>query len=139
MKEILEKINAYFKDIQPVYFATAKENQPFVRPVTLISLGGDFFVVTSTNDAKVKQLKSNAKFEYCLPLFAEENAGYIRGKGEIKFITDKSKKEYLFKNVVFIRNFWKSPDDEDFEVLKLEIKAYELMVPGEILSTKITL
>jgi len=139
MDEILMKIEEHFEKMQAVYFATAENNQPYLRPITLIKRDNTFFIATSVNDAKMKQLRSNKKFEYCFPVKKEQNMGYIRGLGNAEIVTDINIKEEIFNYVPYIKEFWKSSTDENYALVKLIIKQYEYMEPGKFLAEKIRL
>ena len=58
-----------------IYLATAKGNQPRVRPVTLIVDQGDLFVLTGTKDAKVAEIRKNSKVEVIIPVRHGESTG----------------------------------------------------------------
>ena len=139
MNEIRKKIEGNFADMQPVYFATAQDNQPSLRPVTLIRKGDDFFIATSFNDAKMQQIRSNGKIEFCLPLKNEENMGYIRGLGSAEIISDTQIKEEIFDFVPYIKEFWKSATDENYALLKLNINLYDYLEPGKWIAEKVKL
>ena len=79
MSKILNDVYSHFKLTQVVYLATADNNQPFVRPVTLIYFNKKFFIATSLSDTKIKQLKNNHKIEYCMPLQDDKNMGWCIG------------------------------------------------------------
>ncbi|MCD4819562.1 MAG: pyridoxamine 5'-phosphate oxidase family protein [Candidatus Cloacimonetes bacterium] len=137
MNEIRKKIEENFEKMQPVYFATALDNQPSLRPVTLIRKDNDFFIATSNNDAKIQQVKSNSKIEFCLPLKNKENIGYIRGLGIAEIISDSKVKEDIFNFVPCIKEFWKSASDENYALLKLQINLYDYLEPGKWIAEKI--
>jgi hypothetical protein len=45
---------SHFGELQHVFLATAEDDQPRLRPVTLIRLGGKLFVATGTGDANAR-------------------------------------------------------------------------------------
>ena len=63
-EKIKEEVLNHFKDYQIVYLATAEENQPRVRPVTLLYLDKKFWITTGTDNAKVKQIRTNPKWNF---------------------------------------------------------------------------
>jgi uncharacterized pyridoxamine 5'-phosphate oxidase family protein len=57
------------KDCRIVYLATVEDDQPRVRPVTLMRKGTDLFTVSMLKSAKVNQIRKNGKveFAFCIP------------------------------------------------------------------------
>jgi len=137
MSEILKNVYSQFDLTQTVYLATADNNQPFVRPVTLIYFKKQFFIATSLSDTKMNQLKNNRKIEYCMPLVDKENMGYIRGLGEAECVNELSVKKEIFENVPYIKQFWDTPDHKEFALLELHLKYYEYLEAGEFLALKV--
>jgi uncharacterized pyridoxamine 5'-phosphate oxidase family protein len=86
-----------FGEQQHVFLATIEADQPRVRPVTLIHLLDKLFVATSSNDAKVKQIKQNPKTEFCLLLERGEQKGTIRAECIAKIVADKKTKAHLYE------------------------------------------
>jgi len=84
--KIKEEVLNHFKDYQIVYLATAEENQPRVRPVTLLYLDKKFWITTGTDNAKVKQIRTNPQMEFCLLIDEQKKQGYIRDSGMAKII-----------------------------------------------------
>jgi len=87
-----EEVWEDFKDYQHVFLATSEENQPRVRPVTLVCLDRKFWILTGTNNAKTKQIRKNPKIEFCLLFQKGENHGYVRAAGLAKIIRDRKTK-----------------------------------------------
>ena len=80
--DLKKKIWANFDEYRVVYLATSEKNRPQLRPVTLVFVDSRFYILTGTDDAKVKQIKENAMVELCLPLECGENTGYARMSGK---------------------------------------------------------
>jgi uncharacterized pyridoxamine 5'-phosphate oxidase family protein len=53
MSKVKDEVWNYFKDSQYIFLATSEENQPRVRPITLIYFDKKFWVTTGTNNNKV--------------------------------------------------------------------------------------
>jgi len=132
MNKTKEEMWSYFKDSQNIFLATSEENQPRVRPVTLICFDKKFWITTGTDNNKVGQIQKNPKIEFCLMVKKGDSQGYIRGTGLAKIITDKEQKEKIAKHCSFFGDFWESPDDPDYTLIELSVNEVEYMRPDEI-------
>ena len=75
MSKVKDEVWNYFKDSQYIFLATSEENQPRVRPVTLIYFDKKFWITTGTNNNKVAQIQKNPKI---LPSnLKERQGGYL--------------------------------------------------------------
>ncbi len=129
----------HFMDSQHVFLATEEKDQPRVRPVTLVNFDQRFWVLTGTNNAKVKQIQKNPKIEFCLLLEEGKNRGYIRATGLAKITRDRETKVKVAKHCNFFSEFWKSPDDPNYTLLELELGEIEYLKPNEIKTRKFKL
>ncbi len=119
------------EETQVVYLATANgKGKPFVRPLTLISLDGTFWIATGSSDSKMNQIAENGFFEFCLPIYTDDNGGYVRINGTIKIVKSIADKTMLHQSVDFIKMFWKKPTDKGYGLLKLDPEHIEYMRPG---------
>jgi len=125
-----KEVWGHFQNMQQVFLATDEGTQPRVRPVTLIHFNDKFWITTSTNSAKIKQIKDNKNYEFCLLLKEGDNSGYIRGSGEANIVQDKDTKKLLADNTPFFKNFWKDADDPNYTLLEIVIKNVEYLKPG---------
>lgn len=135
--ELKREVWDNFSEQQHIFLATVEEDQPRVRPVTLIHLQDKFFVATGSNDAKVKQIKRNPKTEFCLLLEKNEQKGTIRAQCLAKIVDDKSVKADVFSKIPFLREFWKTPEDPGYALVKLHPVEFEYMKTGSVQSVKI--
>lgn len=131
-KDLKAEIWRHFKDSQHVFLATAEDDQPRARPVTLVNFDQRFWVLTGTNNAKVKQVRKNPKIEFCLLIEEGENRGYVRAAGFAKIIRDRETRGKVAKHCDFFNEFWKSPDDPSYTLLELELNEIEYLRPNEI-------
>jgi len=137
MNEFLkQEILALLKPEQMVYLSTSMENQPKVRPVTLIYNKNRFFFATGANDAKVKQIASNPNVEMCLSIKTETNGGYVRASGILELITDSNTRQEIFEEASFLHYFWKAPTDPSYVIYQMTWQQVEYLKPGEDLATK---
>ncbi len=130
---------SYFKDMQPVFLATSDNDQPRVRPVTMLKYNDKFWISTGTNDAKIRQIKENNKVEFCLFIKEEKVSGYIRGTCEAIIVQDSETKKLLADNIPFFKEFWKNSDDPNYTLLEIVMKGVEYLKPGSFEATRFTL
>ncbi|MHA1924725.1 MAG: hypothetical protein ACW974_02310, partial [Candidatus Thorarchaeota archaeon] len=67
-KTSIDEVWKHFGDSQLVFLATSEDDQPRVRPVSLINLNGEFFVSVKSAKPLVKQISKNSKTSFCLEL-----------------------------------------------------------------------
>ncbi len=138
-KDLEREIWESFSKEQHVFLATAEGDQPRVRPVTLIRLKDRLYVTTGTGDAKVQQIKRNAKTEICLLLEEKGSKGTLRAECLAKLVQDKNVRNYVYRNISFSKEFWTSPEDPNFTLIELQPIAFEYMKPGTIQAIKMVL
>jgi len=138
-KDLKAEIWRRFKDYQHIFLATEESDQPRVRPVTLVNFDQRLWILTGTNNAKVKQIRKNPKIEFCLLFEERGHQGYIRAAGFTKIISDKETKFKLAKHCDFFNEHWKSPDDPDYTLLELKLDEIEYLGPNENTATKVKL
>ncbi|MFB0508895.1 MAG: pyridoxamine 5'-phosphate oxidase family protein [bacterium] len=131
MSKIKKEVLSIFKDYQTVFLATAKDDQPRVRPVTLINFEKSFWVMTVTKDQKVRQIQKNPRIEFCLFLSKANRNGYIRLAGKVKIVKDKKTKTKLAKHYDFFNKYWKNADDPNYTLLEIHPKEIEYLRQGE--------
>jgi uncharacterized pyridoxamine 5'-phosphate oxidase family protein len=137
--ELIQEIWKSFSGEPHIFLATVEGDQPRVRPVTLMHLQNKLFVTTGSNDAKVKQIKRNPKIEFCLMLEREERKGTIRAECEARIVENKDIKADVYNNISFAKEFWKSPEDLSYTLIRLQPNAFEYMKPGSIQAVRIRL
>ena len=135
-QELKQEIFNHFKQKNIIYLATSKDNKPAVRPVTLIYYEEEFFIATGGTDAKLEQIKTNNKIEFCYSISDEKNSGYIRCFGNAVITADLSIKQKIMDNFDFIKMFWTEADDPGYALLKIEPKEIEYLKIGEMLAKR---
>lgn len=132
---MLQEIESYFQRQNLISLATVERDQPRVRIVTLIHLDGGFYVITGARGggqtAKVRQIRNNPKIEFVMRVEKESNIGNIRAEATASIIDDPVLKDRLFREIEWVKNYFKSPDDPSYVVLQLDVKAYEYSIPGK--------
>ena len=137
--ELIQEVWKSFSGELHIFLATIEGDQPRVRPVTLIRLQNKLFVTTGSNDDKVKQIKQNPKIEFCLMLEREERKGTIRAECEARIVENKDIKAGVYNNMSFAKEFWESPEDPNYTLIRLQPEAFEYMKLGSIQAVKIKL
>jgi len=130
-KDFKAEIWRRFKDYPDMFLATQENDQPRVRPVTLVNFDQRFWVLTGTRNAKVRQICENAKIEFCLLFDEGKHHGYIRAAGFAKIISDRETKVKVAKHCDFFSEHWKSPDDPNYTLLELKLNEIEYLRPKE--------
>lgn len=130
--ELIQEVWKSFSGEPHIFLATIEGDQPRVRPVTLIRLQNKLFVTTGSNDAKVKQIRQNPKTEFCLLLEKDERQGTIRAECVAEIVEDKDVKADVYDSISFAKEFWGSPMDPNYAVIRLEPVGFEYMKPGSV-------
>jgi len=139
LKDIKAEIRMHLKGFQHIFLATEEKDQPRVRPVTLVNFDERFWVLTGTNNAKVKQIRKNPRIEFCLLLEEGGHRGYIRAVGFAKIIKDRETKAKVAQNCDFFNEHWKSPDDPSYTLLELKPNEIEYLRPEGFTAKKFKL
>jgi len=139
LKDLKAEVWRHFKDYQNVLLATVESSQPRARPVTLVNFDQRFWVLTGTNNAKVRQIQKNPKIEFCLLFEEEGHQGYIRAAGLAKIIKDRETKVKVAKHCDFFTEHWKNLDDPNYTLLELRLDEIEYLRPNEETVTKLKL
>jgi len=138
-KDFKAEIWKRFKDYPHIFLASQENNQPRVRPVTLVNFDERLWILTGTHDAKVKQIRKSPKIEFCL-LFEEEGYhGYIRAVGSAKIVSDRETKVKVAKHCDFFGKHWVSLDDPNYTLLELKLVEIEYLGPNENMIRKFKL
>ncbi len=115
--------------------ATAEGDQPRVRPVSLIRLDDEFYVITGARGGaktgKVRQIKLNPKVEFYMTLQGEESQGFIRGETVASIVDDPELKERLYGEIEWASSYFDGPEDPSYILLHMEPKAFHYRKPGE--------
>ena len=134
--DVRDELWASFYEYRMVYLATATDDQPKVRPLTMVPLDSKFWILTGTNDAKMEQIKKNNKIEACMPIEKDENTGYARFSGNAIVVQDKDIKTSIAERVEYFKHYWKSLDDPNYTLLEMDFSEVEYMKPGDNLAKK---
>jgi len=137
-EKLKKEIWQSFVEQQHVHLATVDGDQPRLRPVTLIRLGGKLFVATGAGDAKVRHIERHPKAEFCLLLEKGDQKGTIRAQCTARFVEDKKVKADAYKKIPFMKDFWPSPEDPRYALIELEPSRFEYMRRGSTEALKVS-
>ncbi len=135
-QNVRDEIWSTFNEYRIVYFATSTDDQPRVRPLTMVPLDDELWILTGTKDAKMKELEKNPKIEVCLPIERDEHTGSARFSGNAVVVKDLETKKNIAARVDYFKEFWERADDPNFTLLKMDFNEVEYMRPGEIIANK---
>jgi len=127
-----QEVWALFKPKQTVGLATVEDGAPRVRPVTVIHHERELYVATGSADAKVRQLRANPSFEFYFLVGGRESQGSVRASGRAEFVTDPATRRAAADMMPYFAEFWQTPDDPRFVLLRLHVDAFEYLRPGTL-------
>jgi uncharacterized pyridoxamine 5'-phosphate oxidase family protein len=109
------------------FLATTEGDQPRVRPMMpYLTEEGELLLALLSRSRTIAQIKSNPKVEVC---FVDRKMWYCRVTGEGVISDDISKKQIVFENVPMLRQYFAGPEDPNYHLIVITIKAVEAMTP----------
>ena len=109
------------------FFGTVEGNVPHVRPMMpYLSGEGELLLALLGRSRTIPQIKANPNVEIC---FVDRKMWYCRVTGTAEITTDLKKKEIVFENVPMLRQYFAGPEDANFHLATITIKAVEAMTP----------
>lgn len=133
----LRKAWSRFKDFQHVFLATMENDQPRVRPVTLIYFDERFWITTDTTSAKVKQIQKNSKVEFSF-LFKEGDRNCcLRVDGLARIVENKEMKAKIANHFDSFSRHWESVDDPNYTLLEVRPSEVTYVRPDKTIHMRI--
>ncbi|MHA1967155.1 MAG: pyridoxamine 5'-phosphate oxidase family protein [Candidatus Hodarchaeales archaeon] len=126
-----DEVWEHFQNYPTVHLATVDDGHPRVRPMTLILYDEKIWMVTHTEKNKVAEIQKNNKMEFSFVFMKDKLIGCIRATGLITIINDKDTRKELSKVIIFFPNYWRSVEDPNFTLLKLELSHIYYSPPTE--------
>lgn len=126
----LTELNQYFEGFPLIYLATAIDNKPFVRAMSLIFHNGKLWCCSNADRKKIQQIRKNPSIEFCLLTKDGSEFHNIRGRGEVIEIQNHKIRQELSNEIPYFKEYWKSADDPNFILLELKIREFEYHPPG---------
>jgi len=109
------------------FFATMEGDQPRIRPMMpYLTEEGELLLALLGRSRTIPQIKANPKVEVC---FVDRKMWYCRVTGTAEISNDLSKKELVFENVPMLRQYFAGPEDPNYHLAVIKIKAVEAMTP----------
>ncbi len=109
------------------FLATVEGNKPHVRPMMpYLSDDGELLLALLGRSRTIAHIKANSNVEVC---FVDRKMWYARVTGTAQITSDLSKKQVVFENVPMLRQYFAGPEDPNFHLAVIEIKAVEAMTP----------
>lgn len=119
------------------FLATTDGNQPKVRPLMpYFTDDNELLISLSPNRRTLTQVKENPQTEMC---FVDRKMNFCRLTGKANISQDIEKKQVLWTNVPMLRQFFSSPEDENFKLIVIKVEAIEAMGPNQQEPDKIPL
>ncbi len=112
----------YLLDEFPLaHLATMDNDQPRVRPMALITHDDSIWLSSKSEWSKVKQISENEKVEFTVAPKSDSTTGSIRITALAEIEEDLKTKEELAKAIPWFNNYWNSPDDPNFTLIKMKL------------------
>ena len=109
------------------FMATTEGNQPRVRPMMpYLTEEGELLLALLGRSRSIADIKKNSLVEIC---FVDRKMWYCRVTGVAQMSNDLTKKQIVFENVPMLRQYFAGPDDPNYHLAVIEIKAVEAMTP----------
>ena len=119
------------------YLATLEGNQPKVRPMMpYLTEDGELLLAMLGRSRTIPQIKANGNVEVC---FVDRKMWYARVTGTAVLSNDLEKKKIVFENVPMLRQYFAGPEDANYHLAIITIKAVEAMTPHGRLPEQIAL
>lgn len=126
-----KRLDEFLRKAGTLDLATSDNGQPHVRCMAAVYHEKSLWCCTKTERKKVQELKQNNLIEICIIVKGEQDLGSIRGSGKAVIITDPHLREELAERIPFFKAYWKTPQDLDFTLIKLEIDSFILHDPDD--------
>ena len=127
----IEEVLRHFRAWNHIVLASVEEDQPRLRPITLMFFNDRFFFATQSSDNKVKQLSENPKIELILQLKEPPDNGYVRVEGKAEKQLDQTLVSQLYEVYDFMEKLWSGPSDPNLTVYEVKPSMYDYLKPGE--------
>ncbi|MFW9874771.1 MAG: pyridoxamine 5'-phosphate oxidase family protein [Candidatus Thorarchaeota archaeon] len=137
--DIRDEIWSNLNEYRIVHFATSVDNQPHVRPLTMVPLDDELWILTGTKDAKMQELNLNPNVQVSMEVEKDEHTGSVRFTGKVVVIKDLETKKGIAGRVDYFKEYWDTSEDPNFTLLKMDFYELEYMRPGEITAKKYSL
>lgn len=119
------------------FLATVEGGQPRVRPMMpYLTEEGELLLAMLGRSRTIPQIKANPNVEVC---FVDRKMWYCRVTGTAVLSNDLAKKNIVFENVPMLRQYFAGPEDPNYHLAVITIKAVEAMTPHSKLPEQIAI
>ena len=125
----LEDIKDCFKQQPLMYLSTIDGSQPRVRPMALIYYKETCWCCSVSGRPKIKQMIDNNNIEFAINAHDKEEFSTIRGRGKAVLVDDMETKKELSEAISWFSGYWKSYDDPEFTLFRLDLEEIEVQIP----------
>jgi len=134
-EDAVREVMAHFQRQNIIHMATVEGDQPRVRPVTLVHLDDELYVITGARGGaetgKVRQIKEKPKVEFYMTIEGEGSQVFIRGETVASIVEDPELKGRLYGEIGWAKSYFEGPEDPSYILLHMEPKAFRYRKPGE--------
>lgn len=130
--DLKNKVMSYLDEERVVYFSTAEENQPRTRMMSLVPYESAHWMITHLSDRKINELSKNPRMEFIVPLQSKQGGiGWIRASGTAEVVSAPEIKTGVSQVINWFNNYFPTPDDPDFALVKVNISHVRHRLPDE--------
>ncbi len=126
-----------FEECTPVMLATVDGDRPSARPMTLMKVDGELFMLTQTGTPKIAQLRENPCCLVYRALSDGRGNGFVSLDCTAEEEPDPAERSRLYGRASYASTYWKSPADPAFCLLRLVPDGGRVMKPGEDFAAKV--
>lgn len=127
----LSDVISLFDERSSVMLATVAGDRPSARPMTLMRVDGELFMLTEAGSPKLAQLRANPHCLVYRGLSDGTNNGFVTLDCTASEEPDPAARRRLFERSGYASTYWSSPDDPKFRLLRLVPDGGRVMMPGE--------
>ncbi len=118
----LSEVWPHFEARGLIHLSTLDGDQPRVRMMALTEHDQKLWVVTRTGDDKVVQIRKNSNVEFTLTVPGKERTGCLRATAKATIEEDQGTRDDVVSAIPWFTNYWKSSEDPNFTLIRLELK-----------------
>lgn len=122
---------ALFDERSSVMLATVAGDRPSARPMTLMKLDGELFMLTEAGSPKLAELRANPRCLVYRGFSDGTNNGFITLDCTAAEETSPAERRRLFERSGYAATYWLSPGDPKLCLLRLFPDSGRVMMPGE--------
>ncbi|MGY5858407.1 MAG: pyridoxamine 5'-phosphate oxidase family protein [Candidatus Thorarchaeota archaeon] len=118
----LSEVWPHFEKGGLAHFATMDGDQPRVRMMALTAHDNKLWLVARTGDDKIGQIRKNSNGEFTFAVQGEGRTGCLRATVVAIIIDDQKTRDEVVSVIPWFENYWKSSEDPDFTLIRLDLK-----------------